>query len=235
LHATDNGPAPSQKNNASIGGGDEGEEEEDKEEKKEQSSATSTMLFSFFSSPSDEDANTNRARNRRQSATDFRSPISLFRSTPPESATSFSVTNILLSSSFENDFCAMLLFSAESHSVILVTKHPSNSFSADFESSSSSFPSPEEEEEEEEDFLFNTRGRSNNESCVATLTPRPFARPQMHACIDDDDGWGVLPPFLFFFFVRFLCFVCRESIPHNRVAWKKKKNHLERILFFSFV
>ena len=48
LHATDNGPAPSQKNNTSIGGGDEGEEEEDKEEKKEQS--WSTMILSFFSS-----------------------------------------------------------------------------------------------------------------------------------------------------------------------------------------
>jgi hypothetical protein len=168
LHATDNGPAPSQKNNTSIGGGDEGEEEEDKEEKKEQSSATSTMILSFFSSPSDEDANTNRARNRRQSATDFRSPISLFRSTPPESATSFSVTNVLVftkssfssSSSFENDDFAILLFSAESHSVILVTKHPSFSSDDDddddddfdLSSSSSSFPSPEEEE----DFSFNT-------------------------------------------------------------------------------
>jgi hypothetical protein len=172
LHATDNGPAPSQKNNTSIGGGDEGEEEEDKEEKKEQSSATSTMILSFFSSPSDEDANTNRARNRRQSATDFRSPISLFRSTPPESATSFSVTNVLVftkssfssSSSFENDdFAATLSFSAESHSVILVTKHPSfisadddDDDDDDFDlSSESSFPSSPEEEEE--DFsLFNT-------------------------------------------------------------------------------
>jgi hypothetical protein len=161
LHATDNGPAPSQKNNTSIGGGDEGEEEEDKEEKKEQSSATSTMILSFFSSPSDEDANTNRARNRRQSATDFRSPISLFRSTPPESATSFSVTNILVftkssfssSSSFENDDFATLSFSAESHSVILVTKHPSFSADDDDDFDASSFPSSPEEEEE--DFSFN--------------------------------------------------------------------------------
>ena len=60
-----------------------------------------------------------------------------------------------------------------------------SSFSSSFKSSS-----PGEEEEDKEEDFFNTR--SNNESCVATLTPTPFARPQMHACIDDDDLRDVL-------------------------------------------
>ena len=58
--------------------------------------------------------------------------------------------------------------------MILVTKHPS-------------FTSDDDDDDDDDAFDALKGRRSNNESSVATLTPRPFARPQMHACIDDDD------------------------------------------------
>ena len=59
--------------------------------------------------------------------------------------------------------------------MILVTKHPS-------------FTSDDDDDDDDDDAFDALKGRrSNNESSVATLTPRPFARPQMHACIDYDD------------------------------------------------
>ena len=58
--------------------------------------------------------------------------------------------------------------------MILVTKHPS-------------FTSDDDDDDDDDAFDALKGRRSNNESSVATLTPRPFARPQMHACIDYDD------------------------------------------------